>query len=311
MMYDLSTIPPIENMKYYFIRQGVSCDWKVYDTFELIDSDKTDKTAIATYDELTEQCYDVNNRLFNITKDVDAEGIKAAFELFKSTRPEYEVGKRRDEDYLDNSDEAAIEDRGYLFDKILTGAIILQTFYKYHRHLDAGITLAEKCLNWLRSTDFYIAPASTRYHESEPGGLLKHTIKVLCQMYELMRVKAFRDVNVDEAVVVALAHDWCKIGTYEQYMKNVKDEATGAWNKVPAYKRKDAEIPFGHGVASMFIAQKFMNLTTAQVLAIRWHMGRWYVADSDIGDLQHSNEKYPLVHLIQFADQLAITDYAK
>lgn len=44
-------------------------------------------------------------------------------------------------------------------------------------------------------------------------------------------------------------------------------------------------------------------------LAIRWHMGRWNVVDSEVNDLQTANENYPMVHMIQFADQLSIVNY--
>ena len=37
---------------------------------------------------------------------------------------------------------------------------------------------ADKLLEWLKSTDFFTAPASTRFHGAYPGGLVKHSMNV-------------------------------------------------------------------------------------------------------------------------------------
>ena len=64
-------------------------------------------------------------------------------------------------------------------------------------------------------------------------------------------IPTFSDVDITSAVLVALVHDWCKIDFYESYMKNVKDEETGQWNKVLAYKYSGSKLPFGHGITSI------------------------------------------------------------
>lgn len=306
-MFDFNSIVPKDTLKFWFIRNEVYDTWSVYDIVDVINNPKEAK-QIAYFDETTS---DVCKKADVNINDAD---VISAFEIFKTSRPEYLVGQNIPNTLLaDNTATAEmINDRSYMFDAILTGAILIQEMEDVR-----GIKLAERCINWLRSTDFYTAPASTRFHEAEPGGLVKHTLKVLMQMYQLLTLPTFvnsmfadDDVPLHEAVLVALMHDWCKIGKYEPSTRNVKNEKTGTWEKVPCYNYKESDISFGHGIASMYIAQKFLRLNMQQALAIRWHMGRWYVADSDINDLQHSNEKYPLVHLIQFADQLAITEYA-
>lgn len=164
---------------------------------------------------------------------------------------------------------------------------------------------AERCINWLRSNDFYVAPASTKYHDAEPFGLLKHTLKVINKLYELMNMKTFKDVDCAQATVAAIVHDWCKIDFYEGYMRNVKNEE-GVWEQVPSFRCKGSSIPLGHGVTSMFIAQKFFKLTTEMALAIRWHMGEYDVSESQSHDLMDANERYPMVLLLQTADRLSI-----
>ena len=93
-------------------------------------------------------------------------------------------------------------------------------------------------------------------------------------------------------------------------MRNVKNEETGQWEKVDAFKREYSGLTFGHGVTSMFYAMRYMpDLTEEEAAAIRWHQGRWNVCDAELNEFQRCNEIYPLVHLVQFADQLAIVQY--
>lgn len=173
-------------------------------------------------------------------------------------------------------------------------------------------------LEWLRNGDFYTSPASTKYHEAYSGGLLDHTLKVYEQLIGLRSVPKFKDV-VDNhwwsAVFAVLVHDWCKMGRYESYLKNVKNDETGIWEQVPAFRLKeDGTTRFGHGTQSLVMAMqlcnsKYTSLTFEEMAAIRWHMDAWDIGHYDESDLAKCNEKIPMVRMIQFADQLAITTY--
>lgn len=195
-----------------------------------------------------------------------------------------------------------------VFNELLAGAMLSLTSTNGADEHKA-IARVAKCITWLNSTDFYIAPGSTQYHDAHPKGLLLHTLRVIESAQKLLESSMFNLVRLDQAIICAAAHDWCKINKYEMYLKNVKDEATGTWNKVPGYKYRDQEIPLGHGETSMFILQRFVPVSVEMACAIRWHMGAWQVHQTAYNELQKSNEKYPLVHLLQFADQLSITDY--
>lgn len=208
--------------------------------------------------------------------------------------PEYLVGKPIPKESF-NSQESMVQE--------LEGRII--GCYHLLYGSDKADALAERCITWLRSTDFYIAPASTKYHDAEAVGLLKHTLKVINKLYELMTMKTFKDVDCAQATVAAIVHDWCKIDFYEGYMRNVKNEE-GVWEQVPSFRCKGSSIPLGHGVTSMFIAQKFFKLTTEMALAIRWHMGEYDVSESQSHDFMDANERYPMVLLLQTADRLSI-----
>lgn len=173
---------------------------------------------------------------------------------------------------------------------------------------DEALSKLTDCLTWLRNGDFYIAPASTRFHDSQPSGLLKHSLDVADKVISLCEVESFKDVRLDEAVLCALVHDWCKIGLYEPYQRNVKNER-GQWVQVQAYNRGVSKYPLGHGEASMWLASRFFKLSLEECLAIRYHMGRWNISQDSLSELQVANESYPMVHMLQFADQLAIVKY--
>ena len=173
-------------------------------------------------------------------------------------------------------------------------------------------------LDWLRKTDFYSSPASTKYHDAKYGGLLNHTLEAYVQLVGLRSVPKFKSVVSNQwwsAVLAILVHDWCKIGRYEHYLKNVKDEDTGEWAQEDAYRIKDDDVTrFGHGTQSLIMATQLFNsrltsLTFEEMAAIRWHMDAWDIGHYDDADLHKCDEKIPMVRMIQFADQLAITTY--
>lgn len=198
------------------------------------------------------------------------------------------------------------------YDECLIGSVCVKEF-KASGDPDNATNLKriDKCIAWLHNTDFYEAPASTQYHDSQPQGLLIHSLNVCNRAIDLCTASVFHaTVHIENAIFVSLVHDWCKIGLYEQYYRNVKDEATGQWHKESAYKYvKDRAICLGHGTSSLYLVMKFFHVSIDVAAAIRHHMGRWNCVEAEINELQQANRNYPLVHLIQFADQLAIVNY--
>lgn len=236
------------------------------------------------------------------TFEASSDEIFMQYKLWQ-TRPERSVGKvvqiegQNMEQLIDS------------YEELLIGACI-----ETHKAAEPTTSISSRykaAIDWLRTTDFYTAPASTRYHDDIPGGLLVHSLKVYNQMVELQKIPVFSSVNLAEATIAALAHDWCKIGFYESYQKNVKNEVTGAWEKETAYKVNQRGIPLGHGATSLYIAMKMFRLSVEQALAIRWHQGRWNVCDTEQNEFQKANSEYPMVYLIQFADEIAATEYVK
>lgn len=159
-------------------------------------------------------------------------------------------------------------------------------------------------LDWLDTTDFYVAPASTKFHGNYKGGLLEHSLNVYNALKKL--VKHFKlDVSDESVAVAALFHDLCKANYYVESTKNVKDEKTGTWHKEPFYKTDD-QFPIGHGEKSVIILQKFMKLTDDEIYAIRWHMSGFDSAakGGDYG-LSKAYEICPFAVVLHLADMTA------
>ncbi len=129
---------------------------------------------------------------------------------------------------------------------------------------------SKKLLDWILTTDFFTAPASTRFHCACEGGLLKHSLNV----YKVMVEKHFdpKEDNMESFAIVSLMHDLCKVYYYKLSKRNVKNEQTKVWEQVPYYSIEDA-FPYGHGEKSVFLIERFMKLKTPEAMAIRWHMG--------------------------------------
>lgn len=177
---------------------------------------------------------------------------------------------------------------------------------------------ADKFLEWLKKTDFFTAPASTRYHLCEPGGLVAHSVHVyerLRALYIAEKVRnsekaeasssASADLLAQEAETIAicgLLHDICKVNFYKPGTRNVKNETTGQWEKVPCYTVED-QLPYGHGEKSVYIISGFMRLSMEEAMAIRWHMGGF--GENNTQNVSGALSKYSLAVLTHLADMQA------
>ena len=167
---------------------------------------------------------------------------------------------------------------------------------------------ADKLLEYMlsKSSDFFTAPASTRFHGAYEGGLLEHSLNVYDCLKDYLsrdRVKSTYNIDFDEEsiAVAALLHDICKINCYKVGSRNVKDER-GVWQNVPTYEFDD-KLPYGHGEKSVYIITGFMKLTRDEAFAIRYHMGFSGLEDKrNIGD---AFEQYPLGFALCTADMEA------
>ena len=168
---------------------------------------------------------------------------------------------------------------------------------------------ADKLLEWLKGTDFFTAPASTRFHGAHEGGLVEHSLNVYARLWQIVAANASRfqmlPEQLEEAVAIcALLHDVCKANFYVVEMRNRKDE-NGQWVQVPYYTVDD-QMPYGHGEQSVYTIEHFMRLSQEEAMAIRWHMGGFDDAVKG-GSYSAGNAfgKYPLAVMLHMADLLA------
>ena len=167
---------------------------------------------------------------------------------------------------------------------------------------------ADKLLEYMQKSDFFTAPASTRYHGSYTGGLVEHSVNVYHCLSEYLkqdRVKYLYGLEFsDETIAIAaLLHDLCKVGCYEVKQKNQKNEETNEWEKVDYYIFND-KLPYGHGEKSVYIASSCIKLSRDESIAIRFHMGFSRKEDSP-HDVGSAFAKYPLSFALSTADMEA------
>lgn len=158
---------------------------------------------------------------------------------------------------------------------------------------------SDKLLEWIVSTDFFTAPASTRFHAAYEGGLAEHSINV----YNVLIQKHYDSEkdDLESFTIASLLHDLCKAGFYGVSMRNVKN-ADGQWERVPYYTIDD-KFPYGHGEKSVYLIERFMRLKTEEAMAIRWHMGG-FDDNARVGNftIAHAFEKYPLAVKLHLSD---------
>lgn len=160
----------------------------------------------------------------------------------------------------------------------------------------------EDMIHVLEKSDFFIAPASTRFHGSYQGGLVKHSISVFNNLMHLREgVDGLSETSEESIAIVSLLHDVCKTGYYKVDYRNAKNER-GQWEKVPYYTIDD-KFPYGHGEKSVIMIQECMKLTTEELMAIRWHMGA-YSGQQDWNTLGRAFDQYQLAMYLHFADMM-------
>ena len=180
-------------------------------------------------------------------------------------------------------------------------------------------------MNYISTSDFYTAPASTKFHLSTEGGLLQHSLNVYDCLMAKKASPLWSDIlnsaGDDAITICSLLHDLCKTNFYTQDFKNqktydpekvkkaeryqVKYDNNGAfiWETVPVYAVDD-KVPYGHGEKSVMMIEEFMRLKPMERYAIRWHMG-YTEPKENHPQLGQAIEKYPLILALNEADQEA------
>ena len=181
---------------------------------------------------------------------------------------------------------------------------------------------------YLESTDFFVAPASTQYHCSFPGGLCLHSINVYKALKLLTsKLALHKDDSIDDVVpvykddtilIVGLLHDLDKILKYEKTCKNEKEYCddgdksdsigTFRWKTTESYKVKDpsTKVNLGNkGFAAYMVASMFFSLTEEEIYALMYQYSA--VSNEQLTDLSTILSRYNLCVFLHSAD--IITTY--
>ena len=173
-------------------------------------------------------------------------------------------------------------------------------------------TGTDKLIEFLRKSDFYTAPASTKYHLSCEGGLLQHSLNVYDALISKVKNNPTwqQDFNPASLIVTALLHDLCKTYFYVSEVKNrkvykengSKMDSNGRydWESYMGYTIED-QFPYGHGEKSVMMIEQFIRLSHEERYAIRWHMG-FSEPKENWNSLGKTYEKYPLALALSEAD---------
>lgn len=172
----------------------------------------------------------------------------------------------------------------------------------------------DRLLKFLEKSDFFTAPASTRFHCSIPSGLLIHSLNVYDMFEQKCKTAPFKDVlsdvSEDSRKIITLFHDLCKAYMYEIDYRNKKIYSdTGSkkdekgrfdWAAVEFYTVND-RIPYGHGEKSAMMLEEFIKLQPIERYAIRWHMG-FTEPKENWNTLGAAIEKYPIILALHESD---------
>lgn len=163
---------------------------------------------------------------------------------------------------------------------------------------------ADKLLAFLESSDFFDAPASTRFHSAFEGGLCSHSVNVYKRLLFNIENEFGEDwenhYSHESIAICSLLHDLCKVDYYKKDYRNVKEN--DKWIKKECFVKEEV-LPYGHGEKSVYIIHSFIKLSREEAIAINWHMGGF---DSRVkggdGSISEAYDKFPLAIMLHVSD---------
>lgn len=135
---------------------------------------------------------------------------------------------------------------------------------------------SDMLLRWLEDSDFFVAPASTKFHGCHEGGLLQHSLNVYdCLKRGLANAGLQNSYPEETVAVVSLLHDICKVNFYKKGFRNVKDDETGQWYKKEVYEI-DEKFPAEStqtSLSSLFRTSCILSRRKFSLSALIWAVG--------------------------------------
>jgi hypothetical protein len=115
----------------------------------------------------------------------------------------------------------------------------------------------DSLIDYLLESDFFFAPASTRFHNVFEGGLCLHSLYVTKEFFT-ENEKWQKPILQDSVIICGVLHDLCKVGAYA--------ETSRGYEKVK-------DFPRGHGKLSVSRIEQHIKLTPPEKDIILFHMG--------------------------------------
>ncbi|MCD3211798.1 HD domain-containing protein [Clostridium botulinum C/D] len=156
----------------------------------------------------------------------------------------------------------------------------------------------ERVIQYLDETDFFVAPASTKYHGNFDGGFAEHSLNV----YELFKGKNEKfdlGLSQDTLIITSILHDICKVNFYKKQPRWRKNDK-GRWESYEGYVCEN-DFPIGHGEKSVIKLMQFIKLSKEEIIIIRWHMGG-FEPKENLMDISNSYNLYPAAVALHTSD---------
>ena len=154
-------------------------------------------------------------------------------------------------------------------------------------------------VKYLDEISFFEKPATNQFEFSYAGGLCEQALKECHELGVLCTAYAPDRYSEEDIIKVALLRNIYRAEMYELYSRNIRNEITGQWETVLAYRLSENRRMYGDvGLSSYLIIRNFFELTTEQVEAI---IQTASVNNYSV-DIRGVTKKYPLIALVKMAE---------
>lgn len=187
-------------------------------------------------------------------------------------------------------------------------------FLKLINSIERNLELKPALINFLETSDFFYAPASTKYHCGYAGGLCEHSLNVYRNLCKLVDEHYPNVYSKDTLAIVSLLHDLSKTNFYELTTQNKKVKTISPsgqeryeWVSFDAFKVREVEnrlLCGDHGFNSYLLISQYFELNQEEISAIiNHHCGM----DNNFmnKDLSYILNRFPLATLLHLADMLS------
>lgn len=160
----------------------------------------------------------------------------------------------------------------------------IDKFRKLLPFIDAGMLI------YLIKNDFFLAPASTRFHGAYEGGLFDHSYEMALTLLDLSVKNNLKWCRPESPMIIGMFHDICKMDSY------IIEGST--------IKHNPAIVDDEHGDKSIRILSDLIELTGEEIACIKYHMGA-FTDKAYWDDYSSAIRRYPNVLWTHQADMIA------